>query len=58
MAEGMRRIGTNRASITSSIGPVSTIVLAALVLGETITLVQIAGAALVLAGVWMVGKKR
>lgn len=58
MAEGMRRIGTNRASITSSIGPVSTIVLAALVLGESITLVQIAGAALVLAGVWLVGKKR
>lgn len=58
MAEGMRRIGTNRASITSSIGPVSTIVLAALVLGEAITLVQIAGAALVLAGVWLVGKKR
>ena len=58
MAEGMRRIGTNRASITSSIGPVSTIVLAALVLGDTITPVQIAGAVLVLAGVWMVGKKR
>lgn len=58
MAEGMRRIGTNRASITSSIGPVSTIVLAALILGEAITLVQIAGAALVLAGVWLVGRKR
>lgn len=58
MAEGMRRIGTNRASITSSIGPVSTIVLAALILGEAVTAIQIAGAALVLAGVWLVGKKR
>jgi drug/metabolite transporter (DMT)-like permease len=58
MAEGMRRIGTNRASITSSIGPVSTIVLAALVLGEPATPVQVAGAALVLAGVWMVGRRR
>lgn len=58
MAEGMRRIGTNRASITSSIGPVSTIVLAALVLGEPITWLQIAGAALVLTGVWLVGRKR
>ncbi len=58
MAEGMRRIGTNRASITSSIGPVSTIVLAALILGEPVTAIQTAGAALVLAGVWLVGKKR
>lgn len=58
MAEGMRRIGTNRASITSSIGPVSTIVLAAIVLGEPVTTIQIAGAALVLTGVWLVGRKR
>lgn len=58
MAEGMRRIGTNRASITSSIGPVSTIVLAAMILGEPITAIQVSGAALVLAGVWMVGRKR
>lgn len=58
MAEGMRRIGTNRASITSSIGPVSTIVLAALILGEPVTAIQTAGAALVLAGVWLVGKTR
>ncbi|MCC6533264.1 MAG: DMT family transporter [Burkholderiales bacterium] len=58
MAEGMRRIGTNQASIVSSIGPVSTIVLAALVLNEAITVVQVAGAALVLTGVWLVGRKR
>jgi drug/metabolite transporter (DMT)-like permease len=58
MAEGIGRIGANQASIVSSIGPVSTIVLAAIVLDEPITLVQVCGAALVLAGVWLVGARR
>jgi drug/metabolite transporter (DMT)-like permease len=57
MAEGIGRIGANRASIVSSVGPVSTIVLAFLVLGEAITLVQIGGAGLVLAGVVVVSTK-
>jgi drug/metabolite transporter (DMT)-like permease len=42
----------------SSVGPVSTIALAALVLGEPITPVQITGALLVLSGVWLVTAKR
>jgi drug/metabolite transporter (DMT)-like permease len=58
MAEGIGRIGANQSAIVSSIGPVSTIVLAALVLHEPITVVQVGGAALVLAGVWLVGRKR
>jgi drug/metabolite transporter (DMT)-like permease len=58
MAEGIGRIGANQAAIVSSIGPVSTIVLAALVLHEPITVVQVCGAALVLAGVWLVGRRR
>jgi drug/metabolite transporter (DMT)-like permease len=58
MAEGIGRIGANQAAIVSSIGPVSTIVLAALVLHESITAVQVCGAALVLAGVWLVGSRR
>lgn len=58
MAEGIGRIGASQAAIVSSIGPVSTIVLAAIVLHEPITLVQVCGAALVLAGVWLVGAKR
>jgi drug/metabolite transporter (DMT)-like permease len=57
MAEGIGRIGANRASIVSSIGPVSTIVLAFLVLGEAITPVQLGGAGLVLAGVVVVSTK-
>ena len=58
MAEGIGRIGASQAAIVSSIGPVSTIVLAAIVLHEPITVVQMCGAALVLAGVWLVGSRR
>jgi drug/metabolite transporter (DMT)-like permease len=50
-AEGIRRIGASHASIIGSEGPISTIVLAAIFLGEHITFIQFAGAAFVLAGV-------
>jgi drug/metabolite transporter (DMT)-like permease len=58
MAEGIKRIGANQSSMVSSVGPVSTIALAAVVINEPVTAVQITGAALVLAGVWLVGLKR
>jgi drug/metabolite transporter (DMT)-like permease len=48
---GMRRIGANSTSIISSIGPVITLYLAYLLLGETLTPTQLAGTALVIAGV-------
>lgn len=48
---GIYRIGSNRASLVSSIGPVSTIFLAWIILGEPVTLLQTAGTALVLLGV-------
>jgi drug/metabolite transporter (DMT)-like permease len=48
---GIHRIGSNKASLVSSIGPVSTIFLAWLFLGEPVTLLQTAGTALVLLGV-------
>jgi drug/metabolite transporter (DMT)-like permease len=51
MAEGIRRIGASHASIVGSVGPVATIVLGAIFLGEQVTAFQVAGAALVLAGV-------
>lgn len=54
----IRRIGSGRASLTGSVGPVSTIFLAWLFLGEDISLLQIAGSALVLAGVLLVGRSR
>lgn len=58
IAEGIRRIGANQSSLLSSIGPVATIALAAMLLDEPITIVQVGGAALVLGGVWLVGAKR
>ena len=48
---GMRRIGANSTSIISSIGPVITLYLAYVLLGETLTPLQLAGTALVIAGV-------
>lgn len=57
MAEGLKRIGPNHASLVACIGPVATIVLAWLFLGEPITPVQSAGAALVLAGVMIISLK-
>lgn len=53
-SEGIRRIGASHASIVGSVGPVATIFLGFIFLGEAITVVQLAGAALVLAGVLIV----
>ncbi|HEX9043622.1 MAG TPA: DMT family transporter [Candidatus Limnocylindrales bacterium] len=49
--EGSRRIGAAEASLISTIEPVWTIALAALLLGESLTPVQLAGGALILGGV-------
>lgn len=57
MSEGLRRIGANQAALVGTIGPVITMLLGALVLGETIGPWQIAGAALVLAGVLVISMK-
>lgn len=48
---GIKRVGSSKASLIGSIGPVSTILLAALFLGEPVTINQMMGTALVLAGV-------
>lgn len=57
-SEGIRRIGASHASIIGSVGPVATIFLGFVFLDEAITLVQIAGAALVLAGVLAISLTR
>ncbi len=54
IAEAIRRIGANAASLIGSFGPVFTIGLGALILGEEVHAVQLVGAALVLAGVLVV----
>ncbi|TFW23912.1 DMT family transporter [Massilia arenosa] len=54
----VQRIGAATASQAGMIGPVSTLFLGALLLGEPITAVQIAGTCLVLAGIYMLSLTR
>ena len=48
---GIKRIGASNAAIFGGIGPISTIVLANLVLDESLTIAQLCGTALVIVGV-------
>ena len=57
-SEGIRRIGASHASIIASIGPVATIFLGFAFLDEPITALQLAGAALVMAGVLAISLHR
>lgn len=57
MAEGMRRVGSSNAAMMSSIGPIATIFMGYFFLNEPITLIQLAGAALVTVGVLAIGLK-
>jgi drug/metabolite transporter (DMT)-like permease len=52
------RIGAGTASQAGMIGPVSTLFLGAIVLGEPITAIQLVGTALVLSGIYLLSKKR
>ncbi len=54
MAEGLKRIGANQVALTGCIGPVATMAFAWLFLDEKMSSVQMAGAALVLAGVLLI----
>jgi drug/metabolite transporter (DMT)-like permease len=54
IAESIRRMGANAASLVGSLGPVFTIGLGALILGEPVHALQLAGAALVMGGVMLV----
>ncbi len=55
---GIHHIGSNKASLVASVGPVSTILLAYIFLGEPITWLQLAGTALVLLGVLVIVKPK
>ncbi len=54
IAESIRRMGANTASLVGSLGPVFTIGLGAMMLGEPVHVLQLVGAALVLGGVVLV----
>lgn len=58
LAAAIRRIGSMQTSVIGSIGPVSTIYLAYVFLGEAMSVVQILGSLLVLAGVLMISLKK
>ena len=54
----VQRIGAPTASQAGMVGPVSTLFLGALVLGEPVTAIQLAGTALVIAGITMLSTKK
>ena len=55
MSNGIKKIGSSNAAIVSSIGPVSTILQAHFILGESITVAQVSGTVLVIIGVLLIG---
>lgn len=58
LSAAIRLIQPGRAALIGSIGPVSTIFMAYFLLNEPITIAQLIGSALVLAGVWLIGRQR
>jgi drug/metabolite transporter (DMT)-like permease len=54
----VQKIGAPTASQAGMVGPISTLFLGALILGEPITAVQLGGTALVLAGIYMLSLKK
>lgn len=57
VAEALKRIGANHFAVIGAVGPVSTLLAGAIGLEEPFTLVQVAGAALVIGGVLLVSLK-
>lgn len=55
LSHAIRRIGSGSTSLIGSIGPVSTLFMAYVFLQERVSVLQVAGSALVLAGVIIVG---
>jgi drug/metabolite transporter (DMT)-like permease len=58
VSEGIKRVGPDNAAIIGSVGPVSTIIQAYIFLYEPVFALQLAGTALILVGVLMIGKKK
>jgi drug/metabolite transporter (DMT)-like permease len=54
----IERIGATLAAQTGMIGPLSTILLGVLILGEPFTAWVAAGTVLVLAGIWLLARAR
>lgn len=57
VSAGLKRIGASNLAIVSSIGPISTIIQAHFILGEPMLPLQLAGTALVITGILLIGRK-
>lgn len=57
IVEGIRIVGASNSSIIGFVGPVSTILMAYIFLGEQVTPMQLLGTAIVLAGVFLISWK-
>jgi len=53
----IRRIGSGKSALIGTLGPMLTIFFGWWLLGEPMSMAQLGGAALVLTGVWLVGRK-
>jgi drug/metabolite transporter (DMT)-like permease len=58
ISRGIKSIGSNKAAIIASIGPVSTIVQAHFILGEPVSWLQIGGTLLVIIGILLISYKK
>ncbi|PCI45521.1 MAG: EamA family transporter [Proteobacteria bacterium] len=58
LAAAIQHIGASKTSIIGGLGPIATIVMATVFLNEAISTAQILGAALVMTGIFILGKKR
>ena len=56
LAASIRLIGSGRTAMIGALGPVSTIFLAHWILGENLSVMQMAGSVLVLGGVWLISR--
>jgi drug/metabolite transporter (DMT)-like permease len=57
VAEALRRVGANQVALIGAVGPVTTLLLGTFGLGETMTRMELLGAALILGGVMIVTVK-
>jgi len=51
---GVKGIGPSRATVLGNLTPVAAVALSAVILGESVGMIEVAGIALILAGVWLV----
>ena len=57
ISSAIARLGASNVAIVGSLGPISTIILAYFFLGESLSLIQIIGAAIVIFGIYITTKK-